>query len=88
MRLLAGRLAAGRPQINSEGECSMLERDAKVWQARTQVGLAVVIERYLKENPAPPTATDPLLYRRWAAELRAAGEADLEALGELRLRAA
>lgn len=66
----------------------MWERDAKVWQARTQVGLAVVIERYLTENPPPPTATDQLLYLRWSAELRAAGEADLEALGELHLRAA
>ncbi len=64
------------------------ERDALVWQARAQTDLAVLIERYLMEHPPPSAATDPDLYRGWAADLRAAGQADLEALAARRLRVA
>ncbi|MES2867848.1 MAG: hypothetical protein V4703_14015 [Actinomycetota bacterium] len=64
------------------------ERDALIWQARAQVDIAVLIERYLIEHPPSASATDPALYRAWAAELRAAGEEDLRALGVAHLRTA
>lgn len=62
--------------------------DARVWEARAQVDLAVLIERYLTENPPPPGATHHHLYRAWASDLRLAGEEALGALGAARLRIA
>lgn len=64
------------------------EDEARLWEARAQVHLAVLIEQYLIQNPAPPTATHPHLYRAWAADLRLAGEAALEELGATHLRIA
>lgn len=56
------------------------EREALLWQARAQLDLAAIVERYLAQNPPPAMATDHRLYRRWAGELREAGEGDLKAL--------
>lgn len=64
------------------------EDDTLIWEARAQVDLAVLIERYLVENPPPARASHPHLYRAWAADLRLAGEAGLEAMGAVRLRTA
>lgn len=61
-------------------------RAATVWEARAQVDIAVLIERYLTENPPPPAATHPHLYRAWASDMRLAGEAGLEDLAVPRLR--
>lgn len=62
------------------------DQAALVWQARAQVEIATLIERYLSEHPSPPTASHPAAYRRWASGLRAAGDAALARLGERRLR--
>lgn len=56
------------------------EHDALVWQARAQVDIGVLIEKYLTEHPAPVLAAHAGLYRRWAQELVAAGEARMEDL--------
>lgn len=64
------------------------EAEALVWEARAQADMAVLIERYLTENPPPPRATHHHLYQAWASDLRLAGEVGLEALGAPRLRIA
>ncbi len=64
------------------------EDETRIWEARAQLDLAVLIERYLTQNPPPPTSSHPHLYRAWASELRLAGEAGLGELGAAHLRIA
>jgi hypothetical protein len=56
------------------------------WQARARLDIAVLIERYLTENPPPAGSRHAGLYSAWAAGLRAAGEAHLAELQAHRLR--
>ena len=62
-------------------------RDVAEWEARARIDVAILIERYLTENPPPTASVHAEKYQAWAAGLRAAGEAHLTDLGAARLRA-
>lgn len=58
------------------------------WEGRAQLDIAVMIERYLTENPPPGQSHHPRHYRAWTADLRTAGEVRLAAARARRLRVA
>lgn len=58
------------------------------WEGRMQIDVAVMIERELAENPPPGPTPHLEHYQAWAQQLRAAGEARLEAARARRLRIA
>ena len=62
--------------------------DVAEWEARARLDVAILIERYLSQNPPPAASAHAEKYRSWASGLRAAGEAHLVALAARRLRAA
>jgi hypothetical protein len=60
----------------------------ETWEARAEANIAVLITRYLAENPCPgpsPIARD---LARWSRALAADGQARLQEAGEPRLRMA
>ena len=56
------------------------------WEARAQVDVGVMIDRYLAEHPPPAASRGHDLLALWARRLRRAGRARLRAQGASRLR--
>ncbi len=79
-------LATGGEQGRADGEEDGGPRAALVWQARAQIDLAVLIERYLTEHPPPAGATHHLDYHDWTRRMDRAGRCVLEELRARRLR--
>jgi hypothetical protein len=57
------------------------ESEGALWDARSEVDVAVLVNRYLLENPAPDDAEMPAELQRWAGRLAAHGRVRLRALG-------
>lgn len=61
---------------------------ANEWDARAMVDVAVMIHRYLAENPPPEGSRYGADFRDWAERLEAAGSDDLSMMNARRLREA
>jgi hypothetical protein len=66
-----------------QGEASEAER----WDAQAEWDVGVFMRRYLKENPPPDGAVCAEDFHRWSEDLRCDGQARLQELGAVRLRA-
>lgn len=62
--------------------------DAVEWDARAEVAIAVMIRRYLAENPAPRSSRVADDLAAWAETLDCDGQARLAAQGAAHLRVA
>ncbi len=62
--------------------------DVQAWEARAQIDVALLIDRYLAESPPPGESHHAELFALWSRQCRAAGEARLASLGARRLRQA
>jgi hypothetical protein len=59
-------------------------QSADEWDANMELDIAIMIRRYLNENPPPPGARLAHDAAKWATQLECAGTARAQALGQVR----
>lgn len=74
------------PQHDAE-DTGQRTPDVQAWEARAVTDLAVILFRYVHENPCPGDSRIALEMGEWAASLELSGQARRAALQVGRLRA-
>jgi len=80
------RALAAQPPLRAMAAHDRPEEEAEVWAAQAETDIAVLIQRYLAENPPPGPSRIHEDFRLWATNLQRDGQDRLAALGRRPLR--